>query len=67
MNKTEYSAAGWRKSSYSGQANGCVDVAPLVTVTVTVERVGVRDSKLNQSPVQTYSSDAWSAFLAHLT
>jgi len=48
----------WRKSSYSGNQGGnCVEVAPLTA------SVGVRDSKVDESPVVTTGSEAWAAFL----
>lgn len=49
----------WRKSMYSGNEGGnCVEVAPLTT------SVGVRDSKLDESPVITTGVEAWATFLA---
>ncbi|WP_439679266.1 DUF397 domain-containing protein [Embleya sp. MST-111070] len=49
----------WRKSSHSGGSGGeCVEVAHLTNV------VGVRDSKIPESPVITPGAQAWSAFLA---
>jgi hypothetical protein len=50
--------AGWRKSSYSGNAGGnCVEVAPLEST------VGVRDSKVSDSPIIRAGAEAWAAFL----
>lgn len=44
----------WRKSTYSGaNGGGCVETAS------TTGRVLVRDSKLADSPVITFSADAW--------
>lgn len=44
----------WRKSTYSGSnGGGCVETAS------TTGRVLVRDSKLADSPVITFSSDDW--------
>lgn len=55
---TERTAAVWRKSSYSGNQGGnCVEVAPLLPV------IGVRDSKVVDSPIITASAKAWTAFL----
>ena len=53
-------AAGWRKSSYSQGANGCVEV------TITLPGwVGVRDSKLGTaSPVLACTLPQWHAMLA---
>ncbi|MGC0418422.1 DUF397 domain-containing protein [Embleya sp. AB8] len=52
----------WRKSSYStGSGGDCVEVAWLTGM------VGVRDSKVSESPVITPGVQAWSAFLAATT
>jgi hypothetical protein len=58
--------AGWRKSSYSGDGNSCVELA----VTRPAARgaagpvVGVRDTKANgRGPVLEFGADAWRAFL----
>jgi len=49
----------WRKSSYSGtQGGNCVEVAPLTNA------VGVRDSKIEASPIVTAGIEAWATFLA---
>ncbi|OZM75270.1 DUF397 domain-containing protein [Amycolatopsis antarctica] len=49
----------WRKSSYSGNANGnCVEVV------VSERVVHVRDSKAPLAGVQRFSPRAWSALLA---
>ncbi|MFE2869168.1 DUF397 domain-containing protein [Embleya sp. NPDC059259] len=48
----------WRKSSHSGTQGGdCVEVALLTT------SVGVRDSKVDGSPIVDTSTAAWAAFL----
>jgi hypothetical protein len=53
-------AAGWRKSSYSQGANGCVEVT-----TELPGWVGVRDSKLGtDSPVLACTRSEWRATLA---
>ncbi|MGH3888121.1 MAG: DUF397 domain-containing protein [Pseudonocardiaceae bacterium] len=53
-------AAGWRKSSYSQGANGCVEVT-----TELPGWVGVRDSKLGtDSPVLSFTRSEWRATLA---
>ncbi|MBM9508846.1 DUF397 domain-containing protein [Actinacidiphila acididurans] len=53
----------WRKSSYSGGAEGseCVEVA-----TDTPNVVPVRDSKDPHGPVLTFTADAWDSFLTAL-
>ncbi|MFJ5989451.1 DUF397 domain-containing protein [Lentzea sp. NPDC092896] len=43
----------WRKSSYSGDSNNCVEVG---------HGVGIRDSKAPSTHLSV-SSEAWSAFL----
>jgi hypothetical protein len=58
MTTDRTSSAEWRKSSYSGNQGGdCVEVASLRPV------VGVRDSKVADSPVITTPAEAWAAFL----
>jgi hypothetical protein len=59
--------AGWRKSSYSGDGNSCVEVA----VTRPSARngtspvVGVRDTKRNgRGPILEFSVSAWQEFLS---
>lgn len=55
---TDRTTAAWRKSTYSGSSGGdCVEVAPLQP------EVGVRDSKVADSPVVHTSAGAWAAFL----
>ncbi|MEU6508612.1 DUF397 domain-containing protein [Streptomyces sp. NPDC046942] len=48
----------FRKSSYSGQENACVEVAD-----TTDNRRAVRDSKHQHGPFLTVSRDSWQAFL----
>ncbi|MET8757475.1 DUF397 domain-containing protein [Lentzea sp. NPDC004782] len=47
----------WRKSSYSGSQEGCVEVA------LTTTHAGVRDSKYPSGPALTFSLSAFKAFL----
>jgi len=61
--------AGWRKSSYSGDGNSCVELA----VSRPGSRdgagpvVGVRDTKANgRGPVLEFSPNAWREFLSRL-
>lgn len=49
----------WRKSSYSGGDNECIEVADGVPGDIPV-----RDSKNIAGPVLTFTPDAWQAFLA---
>lgn len=53
--------APFRKSSYSGATNDCVEVGSSLTPAQAV--IGVRDSKIEDSPVFTVAPSAWSAFL----
>lgn len=51
----------WRKSSYSGSTNDCVEVADDLTGVIPV-----RDSKDPHGPALAFSPEAWSAFVAGL-
>ena len=53
--------AGWRKSSYSNQANGCVEVD------LTGAGARIRDTKIADSPVIAFTAEQWSAWLAEVT
>ncbi|GHH66214.1 transcriptional regulator [Streptosporangium violaceochromogenes] len=60
MNKIpDLSGAEFRKSSFSGAHDNCVEVA-----TNLPGLIAVRDSKDSAGPVLTFSSAAWSDFLA---
>jgi hypothetical protein len=52
-------STGWRKSSYSGPNDNCVEVA-LGSV------VGVRDTKVRQAGQLTVSTPAWRSVLDRL-
>ena len=55
----DLSRATWAKSSFSGNNNGCVEVARLDG------QVFVRDSKLGEgSPVLAFNSHEWACFVA---
>ena len=51
----------WHKSSYSGTAGNCVEVAQLAP-----EIHAVRDSKNPTGPVLTCTTQQWSTFTTHL-
>lgn len=57
MAKVEFSGGAWRKSSYSGGGNDCVEVALLA------ERVGVRDSKNPDAGALSVSPSGWRGLL----
>ena len=61
---------GWRKSSYSGDGNSCVELASAITGRAHPgypnphRLIGVRDSQANDcSPVLEFSATAWREFL----
>lgn len=58
MNHTEFPTSSWRKSSYSGDAGNCVEVATAPTA------VGVRDTKNRDGGVLSVSQSAWAHFLS---
>ncbi|MER8105227.1 DUF397 domain-containing protein [Kitasatospora sp. NPDC059811] len=58
MTKPKISARGWYKSSYSAQANECVEAGNVVA-----GGMAVRDSKDPSGPALVFPADAWSAFL----
>jgi hypothetical protein len=51
---------GWRKSSYSGGDNNCVEVG------TAGARVAVRDSKLPGGGALSFSAGAWQSFAERL-
>jgi Domain of unknown function (DUF397) len=55
----DLSAAAWRKSSYSGEEQSCVETAFLAD-----GRVAVRDSKDRGGPALIYTCAEWAAFLS---
>ncbi len=52
--------AGWRKSTYSAQANGCVEVNS------SSDGVEIRHSKLVDSPVIGFTDVQWSRWLGEV-
>ncbi|WP_112273559.1 DUF397 domain-containing protein [Lentzea terrae] len=53
--------AGWRKSTFSDQGNGCVDVD------FTTDGVEMRHSKIADSPVFPFTNEQWIALLDEVT
>jgi Domain of unknown function (DUF397) len=53
--------AGWRKSTYSDFQNGCVEVD------FTSAGAQIRHSKIADSPVITFTTEQWSAWLTEVT
>ncbi|MEW2530022.1 DUF397 domain-containing protein [Streptomyces sp. NPDC047071] len=49
----------WRKSSYSSEKSGCVEV-------LWASRMHVRDSQRPESGQIAFSGDAWAAFVSSL-
>lgn len=60
-NTLDLSGAQWRKSSYSGGNNECVEIADNIPGLVPV-----RDSKRPGGPVVVFSRSAWRAFVGYL-
>jgi uncharacterized protein DUF397 len=56
---TDIAQVAWRKSSYSGGAGNCVEIAGGRSGTV-----GVRDSKSSTGPVLFFTPRTWRAFVA---
>lgn len=58
-NRSDFSAARWRKSSYTNGDNGnCVEVADGLNGIVPV-----RDSKIEDGPVLVIAAAAWASFV----
>ena len=60
--------AGWRKSSYSGDGNSCVELASAAPRSGhDAPAIGVRDSERNgRGPVLEFSASAWREFLGRI-
>ncbi|MFD5946742.1 DUF397 domain-containing protein [Streptomyces collinus] len=52
----------WRASSYSGGQGNCVEIADNIPALIPV-----RDSKRPAGPVIAFGSQAWHAFISHLS
>ncbi len=61
MTSSDLPEATWRKSSYSGSGNDCVEVAANIQGVVAV-----RDSKDPGGAVLTFTPGEWRAFLASM-
>ncbi|MCX4744986.1 DUF397 domain-containing protein [Kitasatospora sp. NBC_01287] len=59
MTVPEITARGWYKSSYSAQANDCVETGHLVA-----GGMAVRDSKDPEGPALAFPTGAWQTFVA---
>ncbi len=59
MTEPEAAVQNWYKSSYSAQANDCVETGHLASA-----GMAVRDSKDPGGPALIFGADAWSSFLA---
>lgn len=57
---TAHRRAGWRKSTYSAQADGCVEVNP------TRDGMEIRHSKVVDSPVIRFTGEQWSRWLGEV-
>ncbi|HUY52143.1 MAG TPA: DUF397 domain-containing protein [Streptosporangiaceae bacterium] len=55
--KADLTRATWRKSSFSGAAQDCVEIGDLPGA------VGVRDSKDPGGPALVFAPDAWRTFV----
>lgn len=58
VGRSNLSDAPWRKSTYSGNANGCVEVAPIPG------EVAIRDTKNRHQGHFTVTTKNWSAFIS---
>jgi hypothetical protein len=60
--------AGWRKSSYSGDGNSCIELgAARPGASHVSPTIGVRDSKRDgRGPVLQFSPSAWREFLSRV-
>lgn len=61
MIDSRFQPASWRKSTYSGTGQACVETAPAPGV------VGVRDTKNRDAGTVTVSRPAWAAFITSVT
>ncbi|WP_033442777.1 DUF397 domain-containing protein [Saccharothrix sp. NRRL B-16314] len=60
MQHRDLLGAAWRKSSFSGEGESCVEVASMG------DRVAARDSKNLTGPTLTFKVEQWRKFLAGL-
>ncbi|MEV5540382.1 DUF397 domain-containing protein [Saccharopolyspora shandongensis] len=61
MAAPDFTSARWRKSTYSNEANACVEVASATNMT------GVRDSKQRgRGPILAFDQELWRSFVGKL-
>ncbi|MFF9640877.1 DUF397 domain-containing protein [Kitasatospora aureofaciens] len=60
MTTPEISAREWYKSSYSAQANDCIETR----LVISNGNLAVRDSKDPNGPALAFPTEAWTAFVA---
>lgn len=58
MTRTDLSAARWRKSTHSGEAGSCVEIAYMSDATA------IRDSKIPDGGALVLDARAWSGLLS---
>jgi hypothetical protein len=58
MNRTDSGASSWRKSSYSGGGNQCVEIAVR-----SGGKVAVRDTKNRDGGTHVFTSKVWASFI----
>ncbi|MGR3937050.1 DUF397 domain-containing protein [Streptomyces sp. BRA346] len=62
---TDLSGARWRKSSYSGGANDCVEIADLTDTAYAA--VAIRDSKEPHGPLLFVTPKSFGVFIRHVS
>ncbi|MFJ2342378.1 DUF397 domain-containing protein [Streptomyces antimycoticus] len=65
LRATDLSGARWRKSSYSGGANDCVEIADLTATAYAA--VAIRDSKEPHGPFLFVTPESFGVFIRHVS